>query len=78
MTVTKSDFDPTVLGQYEDPPELLHFQWEGEDCGHTVYRYALVDMIDSNEIDARTKRKNDEVGMNNEDMWERAINKLKD
>jgi len=46
MTVTKSDFDPTILGQYELPPHLLHFQWEGKNCGYKVYRYILAEIID--------------------------------
>lgn len=78
MTVTKSDFDPTVLGQYEDPPALLHFQWEGKRCGNSVFRYVLAEIIEPNEINARTKRTEDEAGMTDEELWERTINNLRE
>jgi hypothetical protein len=60
MTVTKSDFDPTCLGQYDDPPETLHFQWEGKRCDNFVYRYVLVDKIRPNKLDSRTKKTEEE------------------
>jgi len=78
MTVTKSDFDPTTLGQYEEPPAMLHFQWEGVRCGQSVFRYVLAEIIEPNEIDSRSKRKDDELKMSEEEVWEKVINELRD
>ena len=62
MTVTKSDFDPKCFGsQYQDPPETLHFQFEGVRCDNYVYRYVLVDKFRPNKIDARSKKTEEEV-----------------
>tara|TARA_R100000963_G_C4598563_1_gene73149 strand:+ start:242 stop:538 length:297 start_codon:yes stop_codon:yes gene_type:complete len=63
MTVTKSDFDPKCFGsQYQDPPETLHFQFEGVRCDNYVYRYVLVDKFRPNKIDARSKKTKEELG----------------
>ena len=57
MTVTNSNFDPMCLERmYQDPPEKLHFQWEGKRCGNFVYIYKLVGKVKPNEIDPRTKK----------------------
>ena len=56
MVVTNSNFDHLVLGQYDDPPEKLHFQWEGKRCGNWVYVYKLVGKVKPNEIDPRSKK----------------------
>tara|TARA_R100000664_G_scaffold33546_1_gene50954 strand:+ start:472 stop:663 length:192 start_codon:yes stop_codon:yes gene_type:complete len=56
MVVTNSNFDPLVLGQYDDPPKKLHFQWEGKRCGNWVYVYKLVGKVKPNEIDPRSKK----------------------
>ncbi len=76
MTVTKSDFDPTILGQYELPPHLLHFQWEGKNCGYKVYRYILAEIIDPNKINSRAKTKDDDEGMTQEEIWTKFRNTL--
>ena len=76
MTVTKSDFDPTILGQYELPPSLLHFQWKGKRSGTTVYRYILAETIDPNKIDSRTKVKEGEEGMTQDEVWDRVVKDL--
>ena len=61
MTVTKSDFDPKCFGsQYQDPPETLHFQFEGVRCDNYVYRYVLVDKFRPNKINSRSKKTEEE------------------
>ena len=55
--MTTSDFDPRLLGLYDKPKLLLHFQWQNSS---KVYRYALVEIINFGAINARTKQKNDE------------------
>ena len=57
MTITKSDFDPHCFGgQYQDPPDTLHFQFEGVRCDNYVHRYILVDKFRPNKIDSRSKK----------------------
>ena len=46
--MSKSSFDPRLLEKYSEPKSLLHFQW-GDD--EKVYRYALVEIINEDEID---------------------------
>ena len=66
--MTKSDFDPTVLSQYDTPKFLLHFEWQRSS---DVYRYALVEIIKSNKINSRTKQKQDEQGLSQEEIWQK-------
>ena len=66
MTVTHSDFDPTVLGQYQEAPQLLHFQFEGP--GIQVYRYALVDTIPPAELNPRSKLRAHEAHMTHREI----------
>tara|TARA_R110002074_G_scaffold199197_2_gene366939 strand:- start:1109 stop:1402 length:294 start_codon:yes stop_codon:yes gene_type:complete len=69
MTVTKSDFDPKCFGsQYQDPPETLHFQFEGVRCDNYVYRYVLVDKFRPNKIDARSKKTEEEVDKSSKEI----------
>jgi hypothetical protein len=61
MTITKSDFDPHCFGgHYQEPPDALHFQFEGARCDNYVYRYILVDKFRPNKIDARSKKTEEE------------------
>ena len=61
MTITKSDFDPHCFGgQYQDPPDTLHFQFEGVRCDNYVHRYILVDKFRPNKIDSRSKKTEEE------------------
>ena len=64
MPITKSDFDPNCFGgQYQDPPETLHFQFEGVRCDNYVYRYVLVDKFRPNKIDSRSKKTEEEKNL---------------
>jgi hypothetical protein len=38
----------------------------------------LAEIIEPNEINARTKRTEDEAGMTEEELWERTINNLRE
>ena len=66
--MTKQDFDPENLFRYKDAPHLLHFQWAGS---QVVHRYALVEVLEINDIDERTKQKVDEAGMTQKEIWEK-------
>ena len=52
--MTIADFDPRLITQYNEPRFLVHFQWG---TNEKVYRYALVETINTNEIDHTTKQK---------------------
>jgi len=73
MPTNTSRYDPMCLEQYEKPPELLHFQWEGRDCGYNVYRYALVDVIDHNKIDPEHKKTKEEQNLTHKQIKERYL-----
>ena len=64
--MTVSDFDPTLVSIYPDKRYLLHFQWGNSS---KVYRYALVEEINSNEIDPRLKQKKDEKELTQKEIW---------
>lgn len=64
--MTTSDFDPRLLGLYEKPRDLLHFQWQDDT---KVYRYALVEIIDEKDINSRTKQKKDELQLTQKEIW---------
>ena len=64
MTLAK--FDPRNITQYIEPRFLVHFQWGKSE---KVYRYALVETFNSNEIHHRTKQKNDEIGLTQKEIW---------
>ena len=69
MTVTKSDFDPKCFGsQYQDPPDTLHFQFDGVRCDNYVYRYVLVDKFRPNKIDSRSKKTEKEQGKSGKEI----------
>ena len=55
------------------PKTLLHFQWEGRDCGYKVYRYALVDAIDHNKIDPEHKKTKEEQNLTHKQIKERYL-----
>lgn len=67
--MTIAAFDPSLLNNYDQPKYLLHFQWKNSDT--KVYRYALVEEIDITKIDHRLKLKQDEVGLNQQEIWEK-------
>ena len=64
--MTTSDFDPRLLGLYEKPRDLLHFQWQDD---NRVYRYALVEIINELDINSRTKQKKDELQLTQKEIW---------
>jgi hypothetical protein len=64
--MTVSDFDPTLVSIYPEKRYLLHFQWGNSS---KVYRYALVEEINSNEIDPRLKQKKDEKELTQKEIW---------
>ena len=66
--MTTSDFDPRLLGLYDKPKLLLHFQWQNSS---KVYRYALVEIINFGAINVRTKQKNDEQGLTQKEIWKK-------
>ena len=69
MPISKSDFDPNCFGgQYQDPPETLHFQFEGVRCDIYVYRYVLVDKFRPNKIDSRSKKTEEENNLDHKQI----------
>jgi hypothetical protein len=66
--MTTSDFDPTLIKNYTEPKYLLHFQWG---VSSTIYRYALVETIKPNEINSKTKQKQDEKDLTQKEIWEK-------
>lgn len=66
--MTLSDFDPRLLDNYTTPKHLLHFQWSGY---NNIYRYALVEILTPNKINSKTKQKEDEQGISQEDIWKK-------
>ena len=70
--MTIAAFDPGLLANYDEPKYLLHFQWKNSDT--KIYRYALVEEIDIDKIDHRLKLKQDEVGLSQQEIWEKKYN----
>ena len=70
MTLAK--FDPRNITQYIEPRFLVHFQWGKSE---KVYRYALVEILNSNEIHHKIKEKKDEVGLTQEEIWKKKYAK---
>ena len=62
-------FDVGLVKNYNEKKYLLHFQWN--DGKEKVYRYALVEEIDLNKIDHKLKIKEDEVGLTQQEIWEK-------
>ena len=73
--MTLRDFDPGVIGNYNERKYLLHFQWGAtvawREMTPKVCRYALVEMIDVDKIDSRNKRKEDEVDLTQKEIWDK-------
>ena len=65
--MTVSDFDPTLVSIYPEKRYLLHFQWGNSS---KVYRYALVEEMNFNEINPRLKQKADEKNLTQKEIWE--------
>jgi len=67
--MTIAAFDPRLINKYEDTKFLLHFQWNNESS--KIYRYALVESIEVSEINQDTKQKKDEIGLSQQEIWEK-------
>ena len=67
--MTLRAFDPRLLINYSEPKHLLHFQWN--DGSEKIYRYALVETINVSDIDPKLKQKKDEVGLTQQEIWEK-------
>ena len=65
--MTVSDLDPTLVSNYPEKKYLLHFQWGNKS---KVYRYALVEEMNFNEINPRLKQKADEKNLTQKEIWE--------
>tara|TARA_B100001939_G_C16720086_1_gene520806 strand:+ start:235 stop:459 length:225 start_codon:yes stop_codon:yes gene_type:complete len=66
--MTRARFDPRLIDIYKKPRVLLHFQW-GND--NKIYRYALVEKIDIQNINELTKQKKDELNLSQEEIWKK-------
>jgi hypothetical protein len=66
--MTTSDFDPRLLSCYPKPKFLLHFQWGNSS---DIYRYALVEVIKQKNIISRSKQKQDEQELSQEEIWQK-------
>ena len=64
MTLAK--FDPRNIDHYNEPRFLVHFQWGKSE---KVYRYALVEEMNFNEINPRLKQKADEKNLTQKEIW---------
>ena len=70
--MVKAAFDPRNISLYVKPRHLIHFEWQNS---NKVYRYALVETFNANEINHRTKEKTDEVGLTQEEIWKKKYAK---
>ena len=70
--MTIAAFDPRNLSLYKEPKYLLHFQWQDSS---KVYRYALVEIINSEDIGERLKQKKDEKKLTQEEIWKKKYAK---
>ena len=70
--MTIAAFDPRNLSLYKKPKYLLHFQWQDSS---KVYRYALVEIINSKDIGERLKQKKDEKKLTQEEIWKKKYAK---
>ena len=66
--MTTAAFDPRNLSLYKKPRHLLHFQWQDST---KVYRYALVEIINEDEIDPTSKCKREEQGLTQQEIFKK-------
>ena len=64
--MVKAAFDPRNISLYLKPRHLIHFEWQSS---NKIYRYALVETFNSKQIDHRQKVKQDEIGLTQEEIW---------
>lgn len=70
--MTIADFDVRNIDNYKKPKHLLHIQW-GD--GGKIYRYALVEIFNSDDINHRTKQKKDEINLTQKEIWNKKYAK---
>ena len=64
--MVKASFDPRNISLYLKPRHLIHFEWQSS---NKIYRYALVEVIDPKDINEKSKKKKDEVGLTQDEIW---------
>jgi hypothetical protein len=65
--MTLSDFDPRLLDNYTTPN--IYYIFNGVVLSYL--RYALVEILAPNKINSKTKQKEDEQGISQEDIWKK-------
>ena len=70
--MVKAAFDPRNISLYLKPRHLIHFEWQSS---NKIYRYALVEVIDPKNIDEKSKQKKDEIGLTQEEIWNKKYAK---
>jgi len=68
LNLQMQDYNPENLKKDSEPKSLLHFQW-GDD--NKVYRYALIEIINEDEIDPFTKCKTEEQGLTQQEIFKK-------
>jgi hypothetical protein len=70
--MVKAAFDPRNITLYLKPRHLIHFEWQSS---NKIYRYALVEVIDPQDINEKSKQKKDEIGLTQEEIWNKKYAK---
>ena len=70
--MVKAAFDPRNISLYLKPRHLIHFEWQSS---NKIYRYALVEVIDPNDINEKSKQKKDEIDLTQEEIWNKKYAK---
>ena len=70
--MVKAAFDPRNISLYLKPRHLIHFEWQSS---NKIYRYALVEVIDTKDINEKSKQKKDEIDLTQEEIWNKKYAK---